>query len=188
MTSLRSIVRHIIWKCVKCFHQKGQSANLFMADLPRSRVQPSRVFSRVGTDYAGLFLIKPRRGRQKSTLIVIEACLNSRPLCPISEDPSEHSVLTPGHFIIGTALTTRPEENLLDEKISSLKRWPSNYFRVFGNGGPVNDNIPPLHWKLGRVTEVYPSADDKVRVVLVKTANGLLKRPILKLSVLTIEN
>ncbi|GBL86734.1 hypothetical protein AVEN_78956-1, partial [Araneus ventricosus] len=58
------------------------------------------------------------------TLILqIEACLNSRPLCPISEDPSELSVLTPGHFIIGTALTTIPEENLLDEKISNLKRW-----------------------------------------------------------------
>ncbi|GBO22435.1 hypothetical protein AVEN_81875-1 [Araneus ventricosus] len=189
-----------------------------MADLPRSRVQPSRVFSRVGTDYPGLFLIKPRRGRQKSTLIVIEACLNSRPLCPISEDPSEQSVLTPGHFIIGTALTTRPEENLLDEKISSLKRWKltQQLFQSFwkrwsseyitslqrrnkGKKSQQNvklndlvllkdDNIPPLHWKLGRVTEVYPSADDKVRVVLVKTANGLLKRPILKLSVLTIEN
>ncbi|GBL81037.1 hypothetical protein AVEN_83116-1 [Araneus ventricosus] len=58
------------------------------------------------------------------TLIIqIEACLNSRPLCLISDDPSENSVLTPGHFIIGTALTTIPEENLIDEKISSLKRW-----------------------------------------------------------------
>ncbi|GBM64200.1 hypothetical protein AVEN_159585-1 [Araneus ventricosus] len=250
ITSVRSIVRHIIWKCVKRFHQKGQTANQFMADLPRSRVQPSRVFSRVETDYAGPFLIKPRRGRGTQrmkcyicvfvcfatkavhieivgdltseafiaalrrfigkrgkptgihsdcgtnfiaadrrlrrivaslrkdepvnkffavkgirwkfnppaaphfgglweaaiksaklhlkrtigkqiltyeeflTLIIqIEACLNSRPLCQISEDPSELAVLTPGHFIIGTALTTIPKENLLDEKISSLKRW-----------------------------------------------------------------
>ncbi|GBN99369.1 hypothetical protein AVEN_114554-1 [Araneus ventricosus] len=63
ITSVRSIVRHIIWKCVKCFHQKGETANQFMADLPRSRVEPSRVFSRVRTDYAGPFFIKLRRGR-----------------------------------------------------------------------------------------------------------------------------
>ncbi|GBO34490.1 hypothetical protein AVEN_109545-1 [Araneus ventricosus] len=316
-----------------------------MADLPRSRVQPSRVFSRVGTDYAGPFLIKPRRGRGTQrmkcyicvfvcfttkavhieivgdltseafiaalkrficrrgkpteihsdcgtnfiaadrelrrvvasfrkdepvnkffmeesikwkfnppaaphfgglweaavksaklhlkrtigkqiltyeeflTLIIqIEACLNSRPLCPISEDPSELAVLTPGHFIIGTALTTIPEENLLDEKISSLKRWKltqqlfqsfwkrwsseyitslqrRNKWQKSQQNVKLNDlvllkddNIPPLHWKLGRVTQVYPSGDDQVRVVLVKTANGLLKRPIHKLSVLPIEN
>ncbi|GBO41555.1 hypothetical protein AVEN_248823-1 [Araneus ventricosus] len=316
-----------------------------MADLPRSRVQPSRVFSRVGTDYAGPFLIKPRRGRGTQrmkcyicvfvcfttkavhieivgdltseafiaalkrfigrrgkptevysdcgtnfiaadrelrrvvaslrkdepvnkffmeesirwkfnppaaphfgglweaaiksaklhlkrtigkqiltyeeflTLIIqIEACLNSRPLCPISEDPSELAVLTPGHFIIGTALTTLPEENLLDEKISNLKRWKltQQLFQSFWKRWSSeyitslqrrnkwqkpqqnvklndlvllkDDNIPPLHWKLGRVTQVYPSGDDKVRVVLVKTANGLLKRPIHKLSVLPIEN
>ncbi|GBM20207.1 hypothetical protein AVEN_216633-1 [Araneus ventricosus] len=34
-----------------------------MADPPRSKVQPSRMFSRVGTDYAGPFLIKRRMGR-----------------------------------------------------------------------------------------------------------------------------
>ncbi|GBN38388.1 hypothetical protein AVEN_113152-1 [Araneus ventricosus] len=151
-------------------------------------------------------------------IIQIEACLNSRPLCPISEDPSELAVLTPGHFIIGTALTTIPEENLLDEKISNLKRWKltQQLFQSFWKRWSSeyitslqrrnkwqkpqqnvklndlvllkDDNIPPLHWKLGRVTQVYPSGDDKVRVVSVKTANELLKRPIHKLSVLPIEN
>ncbi|GBM69963.1 hypothetical protein AVEN_210613-1 [Araneus ventricosus] len=79
------------------------------------------------------------------TLIIqIEACLNSLPLCQISEDPSEPSVLRSDHFIIGTALTTIPEKNLFDEKISSLKRWKptQQYFRVFGNGGPVS--ISPI--------------------------------------------
>ena len=36
----------------------------------------------------------------------------------------------------------------------------------------------------GRVTEVYPGSDNKVRNVKVKTANGTYDRPITKLAVI----
>lgn len=53
----------------------------------------------------------------------IEAVLNSRPLCPLSEDVNDYSALTPGHFLIGESLTALPEPNLSMEKTSRLTRW-----------------------------------------------------------------
>ncbi|KAH8394377.1 hypothetical protein KR215_007024, partial [Drosophila sulfurigaster] len=45
-----------------------------------------------------------------STLLSkIEACLNSRPLTPMSEDVSDLEALTPGHFLIGGPLLSMAE-------------------------------------------------------------------------------
>lgn len=49
-----------------------------------------------------------------------------------------------------------------------------------------NDLLPPLKWPLGRVVEIHPGADDRVRVATVRTATGLLKRPVIKLCPLPI--
>ncbi|XP_015123772.1 uncharacterized protein LOC107045880 [Diachasma alloeum] len=44
-----------------------------------------------------------------SVVIQIEACLNSRPICPMSDNPDDLQVLTPGHFLIGEPLQLIPE-------------------------------------------------------------------------------
>ncbi|XP_076382761.1 uncharacterized protein LOC143260621 [Megalopta genalis] len=51
-------------------------------------------------------------------LTQIESCLNSRPLSPLSSDPTDLNPLTPGHFLIGTAITTLPSHDLRDIKVT----------------------------------------------------------------------
>ncbi|XP_036140647.1 uncharacterized protein LOC118644911 [Monomorium pharaonis] len=61
---------------------------------------------------------------EMSTVITqIEAVLNSRPLCPLTDDPDDLNVLTPGHFLSGGALATLPEPSLENIKLSHLSRW-----------------------------------------------------------------
>ncbi|XP_051161138.1 uncharacterized protein LOC127281463 [Leptopilina boulardi] len=131
-----------------------------------------------------------------NTLVIeIEAVLNSRPLTPISSDPNDLLVLTPGHFLIGDALTSLPEEDFQDTPTNKLStwqhlqklrqhfwgRWSKEYLNNLntrvkwadGNHqikeGTVvvikEDNLPPMQWALGRVTETHPGEDGIIRVV-----------------------
>ena len=46
----------------------------------------------------------------------------------------------------------------------------------------VDENVKRAHYKMGRVLEVYHGSDGLVRSALVKTENGKLKRPVVKLA------
>lgn len=146
----------------------------------------------------------------------IEAILNSRPLSPLSSDASDLNCLTPGHFLIGSALTAYPErdvtllsENRLDvfQKISHIqqsfwKRWSVEYLNRLQNRPKwfhekenikendmiilKEDGVPPLYWPLGRIIEAIQGPDGKVRVAKIRTAKGEFTRPITKLCVLPI--
>jgi len=58
-----------------------------------------------------------------TALVQIEACLNSRPISPLSSDPADLLPLTPGHFLIGEPLTSLPEIDLSNIKSNRLDRW-----------------------------------------------------------------
>ncbi|XP_072389396.1 uncharacterized protein [Diabrotica undecimpunctata] len=58
-----------------------------------------------------------------TVLIQIEAILNSRPLFPMSNDPSDLLPLTPAHFLVGSPLTSVPDRNLLDVMENRLSRF-----------------------------------------------------------------
>ncbi|XP_070141655.1 uncharacterized protein [Drosophila kikkawai] len=56
-------------------------------------------------------------------LAKIEACLNSRPISPMSEDPTDLVALSPGHFLIGGPLLAVSEPLIEENPISIINRW-----------------------------------------------------------------
>lgn len=144
----------------------------------------------------------------QTLLAQVESCLNSRPLTALSDDPNELEALTPGHFLIGSALESLPDVDVTEIPSNRLKqweltqrmlqqfwkRWRVEYLSQLQGRQkrwrpPVNvekgklvvicdDNQPPTQWKLGRIEEVHPGQDGIVRVVTLKTATGSLKRPV----------
>lgn len=59
-----------------------------------------------------------------TVLCQTEACVNSRPLCALSDDPTNLNALTPAHFLIGEALVRIPdEEDFRRTPTHRLNRW-----------------------------------------------------------------
>ncbi|XP_029167413.1 uncharacterized protein LOC114937904 [Nylanderia fulva] len=150
-----------------------------------------------------------------STLLTqIEACLNSRPLQALSDDPDDTSALTPGHFLIGAPLLAVPEPSSTGQPASTLsrwrhlqlmrdhfwQRWSAEYVHglnprtkwVKSEAAPHVGDLclirseltPPTRWPLARITRLHPGDDGIVRVVSVRTATSEFVRPLVKLVML----
>lgn len=153
-----------------------------------------------------------------TVLVQIESLLNSRPLCPLNDDPSDClSILSPGMFLNLEPLSSLPDPDLGHIKLNRLSRWQlvqrlqQDFWRRWRNeylhtlmqrgkwttsGVPIkigtmvllkDDQLSPLKWPLGRVSEVFPGTDGIVRVVSIKTARGDFKRPVNKVCPLPVE-
>ena len=341
----RTLVRSCVQKCVTCTRYRARPLTQKMGDLPADRVTPSRVFDRVGVDYAGPFLVRalPGRGRaarkgfvavfvclatraihlefvsdyssetflaafrrfvsryglpslvrsdngttfrgaerelrtaftslredkdlaswfvtegidwqfippnaphfggiweagvkstkhhlrrvinnqtltfeEMSTLLaMIGACLNSRPIAPLSDLTDDFSFLTPGHFLNGGAPLAVPEPDLTNVNENRLTRWErvkqmrDQFWRTWRSDYVLQlqqkrkwqtsrDNLtegdlvlirsellPPCKWELGRVIECFPGRENLVRVVKVKTAKSTYVRAITKLVLLPLRS
>lgn len=152
-------------------------------------------------------------------LTQIEACMNSRPLSPLSNDPNDLTPLTPAHFLIGQSLMALPETDVRDIKVSRLdryqhiqymlqhfwQRWQQEYLhqlqprhkwsQVTDNHLRIGtmvivheDNLPPMKWQLGRITDLHPGSDGTTRVVSIKLRNRIIQRPVSKVHVLPIDH
>ncbi|XP_055922811.1 uncharacterized protein LOC129953595 [Eupeodes corollae] len=146
-----------------------------------------------------------------TVLTQIEAVLNSRPLCVISDQ--DLNPLTPAHFIIGEPFTAVPEPTTLNTPLNRLthwnhlqnmvqgfwKRWHMEYITTLQErpkwkqqspnlkpGDLViikEPNLPPTKWLLGKITATTQGTDGRVRVATVKTSGGTFVRAITKLAV-----
>lgn len=154
-----------------------------------------------------------------STVVIqIVATLNSRPLCPMTNDINDLRVLTPGHFTIGRAPLSPPEPDLTNQNINRLRRWQllqrlhqdfwnqwsTEYLSrlqqrpkwmdrknnvLIGQIVLLRDELhPPRVWRLGRIVATHPGRDGLVRVVTLETAEGKYDRPIAKISLLPISD
>lgn len=151
-------------------------------------------------------------------LVQVEAVLNSRPLHPLSCDPSDYTPLTPSHFLIGRSLMSVPDPSLIDIPTNRLShfqqvlkllqhfwtRWSLIYIselqqrtKWFKNQDSLKLNdlvlikgnrLPPLKWALGRIQHLYPDKDGTVRVADVRTSKGTVKRSFAKLCPLPINS
>ncbi|XP_050532155.1 uncharacterized protein LOC126900449 [Daktulosphaira vitifoliae] len=143
-------------------------------------------------------------------LTQIEATLNSRPLCALSNDPNDLDALTPSHFLTLEPSTTLPEPSLENVPLSKLQRWrlildihrhfwsrwkneylsslqlrnkwtDNNDQLQINNLVLIKEATHPLHWKMGRVRLLHPSSDGVTRVATVETATSRFLRPLVKL-------
>lgn len=126
------------------------------------------------------------RAKFATLLCKIEACLNSRPIMALSDDPMDFSALTPGHFLIGRPLISVPEESFLDLNTNRLSRWQRiqamheqiwrswsrDYLhslqqrRKWSDSLPnirtnelvliINKLLPPSKWELARIQKIHP--------------------------------
>lgn len=141
----------------------------------------------------------------------VEGLMNSRPLTYEGVDPRDEPVLTPNHFLIGqaggqlapqvaddTAFNPRNRWRLVQDLMKTFwRRWRSEYLATLNTRKKwrearsnlrvgdvilvVDQNAPRGEWPMGRIKEVFPGQDGKVRVVQVRVKGHDYTRPISRL-------
>lgn len=125
-----------------------------------------------------------------------------------STDPDGLCPLTPGHFIVNRPLTALPQQVDVSSKVCLLRRWNlvkrleyqlwMRWKKLYlaqlrgrkkqQKSHPnlkiddvvmlMDDDLPRNQWPLGRIVDVFPGPDGKVRVANVKVVKRIFKRSI----------
>jgi hypothetical protein len=64
LADCKRVIKNVVHRCITCFKLKAKASQQLMGSLPADRVTPNRVFSKVGVDFGGPFLIKMHRVRK----------------------------------------------------------------------------------------------------------------------------
>jgi len=117
----------------------------------------------------------------QSALWEIEFIINSRPLTFVSLDTNDDEAITPNHLLLGSVSGYKP------------KRWVREYVPDLARRGKWYAKQPPL--TIGSVVLIVEenlprntvlAKDQQVRSATIKTAHGILRRPVTKLAVLNV--
>ena len=144
-------------------------------------------------------------------LTEVENILNRRPLTHISDDVDDFGVLTPNHILLGLHRNWDYACEVDEHEVASRRKfrqvqaianqfwtiWRREYLPQLTKRGRwrehianvkvgelvvlVDDDLKRGKWPLGRITKVFPSADNVVRTVELKTKDGVYIRPVAKL-------
>ncbi|XP_067650434.1 uncharacterized protein [Haliotis asinina] len=144
----------------------------------------------------------------------VESTINNRPITTVSSDLRDLTPSTPNHLLLLHGNQLMPPGLFCKDECYARKRWRQIQYiaDVFWRRWSreyitmqqerqkwtreqknvavndivlVMDNLPRNAWCLGRILEVFPDKKGHVRVVVVKTQNATLRRPVDKLCVIT---
>ena len=140
--------------------------------------------------------------------------VNERPIGRIPSDPNDGSYICPNDLLLGRASSHIPQGPFKETKnprrrvefvqqiVNSFwKRWSRDYFpmliprrkwRSEQRNLQVDDIVMVAteinsirgKWPIGRVLNVYPGPDGKVRNVKVRTSKGTYQRPVTRVAVI----
>uniref|UniRef100_A0A1B0C9K2 Uncharacterized protein n=1 Tax=Lutzomyia longipalpis TaxID=7200 RepID=A0A1B0C9K2_LUTLO len=147
----------------------------------------------------------------KTLFTEIEYMMNNRPLTFVSIDPQDETALTPNQLIHGHERELNPLGEFSDADMISRRpwrksqrladmfwqRWTREYLPELARRSKWNEKQQPIqigdvvlisdereargHWPLGRIVDVMPGADGRVRTVEVQTSKGTYRRPVAKI-------
>lgn len=147
----------------------------------------------------------------RTVLVEVEGILNSKPLGYTSSDVADPDPITPNCFLIGRRDASLPQVVYQESKILSRRRWrhsqllAEHFWRHFlkyyspslqarqkwktekkslESGDVVmivDPQLPRALWPVGRVTQVFPGADGRVRSVSVNVKGKTYTRVVARL-------
>lgn len=147
----------------------------------------------------------------QTVLVEIEGILNSKPLGYTSSDIADLDPITPNSLLMGRPDSTLPPVVYPESELISRRRWRHSqvladhfwrhFLRFYLPGlqtrqkwqGDISDiqvgttvmivdpQLPRALWPVGRVSEVFPGADGRVRTANIKVGEKTYTRPIARI-------
>lgn len=151
-----------------------------------------------------------------SVMLAAEHIVNSRPLTYVPVETEEADVLTPNHFLLGNSNGVKAIGEFNDDaevlrknwmimqqqQAAFCRKWIKEYLptltrrvKCFEHTEPLKigdlvlivDDLSPIDgYKRGIITKVFHGKNNAVRSAVVRTSNGELTRPVVKLAVLDV--